>query len=138
MMVLDTNVISALMLPHMNEKVVAWLDRQTTDIWTTSVSILETRSGILMLPTGKRRQAMTDAFEELIGSTLRTRILPFDLASAEAAAFISANRIAIGINKETLDTQIAGIVVARGATLATRNVKDFEDLDIPLINPWQP
>jgi len=137
MIVLDTNVISALMLPRSNTSIVDWLNGQPNrQVWTTSVTVLETRSGILMLPDGKRRRGMAQAFGELVDKLLEGRILPFDARAAEAAAVIASSRILAGINKKTLDTQIAGIVVSRSATLATRNVKDFEDLDIPLVNPW--
>lgn len=68
---------------------------------------------------------------------LADRILPFDHAAAEAAATIAAIRITKGINIGARDTQIAGIVVSRSASLATRNLKDFSDLKIDLLNPWQ-
>jgi predicted nucleic acid-binding protein len=137
MIVLDTNVLSALMKPHAAQ-VHKWLDRQKRDaIWITSISILEGRSGILQLPLGRRRQAMTDAFDAVLERAIAGRILPFDETAAEAAAEIATRRIAVGLNIETLDTQIAGICVSRSATLATRNVRHFDDVGVPLINPWQ-
>lgn len=76
------------------------------------------------------------AFAASIDTIFRGRILPFDLEAAEHAASILSRRLRAGINKETRATQIAGIVSSRRATLATRNVKDFEDLAIALTNPW--
>ena len=138
MIVLDTNVISALMLPHFNRPVIAWLNPQSNNqIWTTSISVLEARFGILVLPDGKRKDRLAAAFSALLNDVLGARVLPFDTAAADAAAIVSSARMAVGINKKTLDTQIAGIVRSRNATLATRNIKDFDDLDIPLINPWE-
>ena len=137
MIVLDTNVLSALMKPHEAE-IRAWLDRQKLEtIWITSISVLEGRSGILQLPPGRRKVAMMQAFDAVFETAIVGRILPFDELAAEAAAEIATRRIAAGLNIETLDTQIAGICMSRKATLATRNVKHFHDLSLPIINPWQ-
>ena len=76
------------------------------------------------------------AFDRMLVELFVSRILPFDHEAAENSARIQADRIRRGINKETRDTQIAGIVMSRRATLATRNVRDFQDLDIPLVDPW--
>jgi predicted nucleic acid-binding protein len=138
MIVLDTNVLSALMTPKLNPEPVAWLDRQPAAfIWTTAVSIFESRAGIRLLPAGKRRDGLDTALDALVSQILADRILPFDHAAAEAAATIAGSRIRKGINIGARDTQIAGIVVSRGASLATRNLKDFGDLKIGLLNPWQ-
>lgn len=138
MIVLDMNVLSALMTPALNPGPVAWLDKQpATLVWTTAVSIFESRAGIRLLPKGKRRDALDVALDTLVADLLADRILPFDHAAAEAAATIAGSRIAKGINIGARDTQIAGIVVSRGASLATRNLKDFRDLEIDLLNPWQ-
>lgn len=137
MIVLDTNVISALMRPHRSVEIWNWLDRQPAEtLWTTTVSVYEIRAGIGLLPEGRRRRMLEDAFAASMEGVLGGRILPFDLDAAEHAAAILARRLQNGINKETRDTQIAGIVAARGAVLATRNLKDFDDLDIALVDPW--
>jgi len=138
MIVLDTNVLSALMTPQLNPEPIAWLDKQpATLVWTTAVNVFESRAGIRLLPSGKRRDGLDAALDALIAQMLADRILPFDHAAAEAAATIAGSRITKGINIGARDTQIAGIVVSRGASLATRNLKDFSDLKIGLLNPWQ-
>lgn len=138
MIILDTNVISALMRPEMNEVVAGWADAQTkTLLWTTSVSIMEVRIGLILMPDGARKQGLQRGFEALVGSVLSDRILPLDKEAAEVASRIAVVQMKRGINADIGDYQIAGIVQARRATLATRNVKDFADLDIPLVNPWQ-
>jgi predicted nucleic acid-binding protein len=138
MIVLDTNVISALMRPDMNPAVVSWLDRQTSSIvWITAISVLEVRSGLFLLPDGKRKSGLLERFDQFLRDEIVGRVLPFDRNAAEAASILSAKRIAVGRNIDRMDTQIAGIVVSRRAVLATRNIKDFNDLDIPLVNPWQ-
>lgn len=138
MIVLDTNVLSALMTPALNPEPLEWLDRQPpSSIWTTAVNVFESRSAIHLLPAGKRRQSLDAALDELIANILNDRILPFDRDAAEAAARIESRRISKGSNIGSRDTQIAGIAVSRGAALATRNLKDFNDLEIGLINPWR-
>ncbi|MEP9397832.1 type II toxin-antitoxin system VapC family toxin [Mesorhizobium sp. KR2-14] len=137
MIVLDTNVISALMRPAVNPEVVSWLDRESSSaIWITAISVLEIRSGLLLLPDGRRKSDLLERFDLFLDDAIAGRVLPFDRNAAEAASSLSARRIAIGRNIDALDTQIAGVAISRRAALATRNVKDFNDIDVPLINPW--
>jgi predicted nucleic acid-binding protein len=137
MIVLDTNVISALMRPKLHPEIIAWQDRQPrSSIWTTAISILEARSGIYLLPMGRRRAELNGGLDTLLAQAIVGRVLPFDLDAAEMSATIVATRVPLGRNIDTRDTQIAGIVMSRNATLATRNVRDFDDLDIELVNPW--
>jgi predicted nucleic acid-binding protein len=138
MIVLDTNVISALMVPGMNTAIVSWLDRQPASVvWMTAISLLEVRSGLFLLPDGRRKGGLLEQFDRLLKDVIANRILPFDRNAAEAAATLSAQRVAIGHVIDRMDTLIAGIVVSRRATLATCNIKHFSDLDVPLINPWE-
>ena len=136
MIVLDTNVVSALMLPQRSAEIRGWLDQQpTATLWTTTVSVYEILAGIDMLPEGRRRRALEEGFEASLG-LFAGRILAFDLDAAEHAALILSRRLLSGINKETRDTQIAGIAMSRKARLATRNIRDFQDLDLDLVDPW--
>ncbi|MEO4000715.1 type II toxin-antitoxin system VapC family toxin [Mesorhizobium sp. CAU 1732] len=139
MNILDTNVISAVMRPHRNAEIRHWLDVQpTASLWTTTVSIYEIVASLGTLPEGQRKRMLEKAFAASIETLFEARILPFDVEAAEHAGAILSRRLLAGTNKETRDTQIAGIVMSRRATLATRNVKDFSDLDIALVNPWTP
>ncbi|HEY6185291.1 MAG TPA: type II toxin-antitoxin system VapC family toxin [Terriglobales bacterium] len=136
MIILDTNVLSALMRQTPEPEVVAWLDQQPrTSIWTTSITLLEIRFGLQILATGKRRIALIQAFEELL-QAIDHRIAPFDMDAAEHAGSLMAGRRKKGRLVDLRDTMIAGIVLAHGATLATRNTTHFDDLSMPLINPW--
>ena len=136
MIVLDTNVISAVMRPADNAAPVEWLDMQAIDlIWTTSVTLFELRVGMLLLPQGQRRSGLIATLDAFL-SAIDHRILPFDARAAENAAQIAADRTAKGRNLSDHDTQIGGIVVSRRAKLATRNIKDFDDLGFALIDPW--
>jgi predicted nucleic acid-binding protein len=136
MIVLDTNVLSALMRQVPDAKAVAWLDEQSrTSVWTTSITILEIRFGLQIMAAGKRRSVLLEAFEGLLDQ-LEHRIAPFDDEAAGQAADLMALRQRKGRTVELRDTMIAGIVLARHATLATRDLVHFEDLSVPIINPW--
>jgi predicted nucleic acid-binding protein len=136
--ILDTNVISALMRASPDPAVVAWLDQQAADeLWITSVTVYELRLGLTVLPAGKRRRTLEEALVTLLIDDLEHRVLDFDSAAAVAACTLTAARRKRGRPIDFRDTQIAGIVLARRATLATRNVSHFADLDVPVVNPWK-
>jgi toxin FitB len=138
MIILDTNVLSALMLLQPETRVAAWLDRQPhTSIWTSSVTVFEIRSGLQTMPLGNRRSQRTAAFESLLSDIIDQRIASFDNPAGELAADIFAERQRRGPPGELRDTMIAGIVLASHATLATRNVKHFEDIASSVVNPWE-
>jgi toxin FitB len=137
MIILDTNVLGALMHTIPDATVVSWLDRQPAEsIWITSITLFETRFGLALLPSGRRRQALESAFDRLLKEDLENRILDFDSAAATAAASLAAARQKSGRSVDLRDTQIAGIALARRATLATRNVRHFSDLNISIVDPW--
>jgi toxin FitB len=138
MIVLDTNVISELMRPLPEARVLKWMDRQPIpSVWTTAVTLYELRAGLLGMPAGKKRTALNEFFEEWLETVLGRRILDFDAAAAERAAEVEAARRTKGKPKDARDTMIVGIVLANHATLATRNVKHFEDIAKSVVNPWE-
>ena len=138
MIILDTNVLSALMRPAPDEAVIAWLDEQPgSSVWTTAVTVLEIRFGLQILPAGKRRSGLMRAFESVLLDQLEQRIAPFDAAAAQHAAELMASRHRKGRPGDLRDTMLAGIVLAQRATLVTRNTRHFEDLTAPVLNPWQ-
>jgi predicted nucleic acid-binding protein len=136
--ILDTNVLSALMRRVPDAVVVSWLDQQPpASVWTTAINVLEIRYGLAILPAGKRRTGLIEAFEILLTRMLDNRVALFDTAAAEQAAQLMAARHRSGRPGELRDTLLAGIALARRATLATRNTRHFEDLSARLVNPWQ-
>jgi toxin FitB len=136
MIVLDINILSAVMRREPDAIVVTWLDQQSrTSVWTTSITVLEIRFGLQMMATGKRRSLLLQSFESLLDNMGR-RIAPFDDEAANQAANVMAARRLKGRPVELRDTMIAGIVLAHHATLATRNTVPFEDLAITVVNPW--
>lgn len=118
--------------------VVEWLDKQPAEsVWITSITVFEARLGLSLLPNGRRRKALETAFEQLLVGDLEGRVLDFDRPAAEAAAALAAARQRGGRVIDIRDTQIAGIVLARRAKLATRNIKHFSDLGAEVVNPWE-
>lgn len=138
MILLDSNVLSALMNDPPDGIVVTWLNRQRADeIWTSAVNVFEIRSGISCLPRGRRRSILETGFETLVTRVLTGRIAPLDRAAALEAGELSARRRSRGITVDVRDTLIAGIALTHRATVATRNVRHFQDLETGTINPWQ-
>ena len=137
MIVLDTNVISELEGRTHSERILAWLDDYAIErIFLTTITVGEVRYGIALLPEGKRRQQLASTFDR-IEAAFSGRILDFSLGAAHLYATISAARKNAGRSIETKDAMIAAICLSHGATLATRNTKDFEGLDLVLINPFE-
>jgi toxin FitB len=135
--ILDTNVLSALMQAKPDPVVVGWLDRQAAEsIWITSITVFETRLGLALLPQGRRRGALESAFASLLEEDLENRVLDFDTVAATAAAALAARRQKAGRSIDLRDAQIAGIALARRGTVATRDVRHFADLDVPVVDPW--
>jgi len=137
MIVLDTNVLSEFMRRQPDERVVAWLDRQTrSNLFTTAVTRGEMLYGVLILPDGQRKVRMQREVAAIFSVEMEGRVLPYDEAAADAHAAIAAVRRNRGRPVAQSDVMIAGIARSFGATLATRNVRDFEDCGIPLVDPW--
>lgn len=138
MTVLDTNVLSALMQAAPDQVVVGWLDRQPPDsIWITSITVFEARFGLALLPTGRRRSQLERAFDRVVAEDLSNRVLGLDEMAAVTAAQLAADRQRGGRPVDLRDTLIAGIAQSRRATIATRNTRHFEGLDVPVVDPWR-
>ncbi len=137
MIVLDTNVLSELMRPVPEPKVVVWLEQQAADaLFTTAITRGEMFDGAHRLPAGRRRSDLFREIEAIFSTDMAGRVLPYDEAAADAYAEITAMRRAQGRPSSQSDMMIAGIARSHGAALATRNVRDFEDCGISLIDPW--
>jgi toxin FitB len=137
MIILDTDVLSALMRRPPDPAVVAWLDEQPGEsIWTTEITVFEIRFGLALLDPGLRRRRLEEAFARALTEDLGGRVIPFDQDAATEAAARAAERRTAGRPVDFRDLEIAGVVVARRATLATSNTRDFQGLGIPLVDPW--
>jgi toxin FitB len=143
MIVLDTNVISALMRKEPEKPVVRWLDAQpAASVWITSITVMEIRFGLLSMPPHpmiktRRQDALLKSFELMLKNMIEARIASFDADAGIHAAALMSQRKRAGRPAEVRDTMIAGIVLANRATLATRNTQHFNDLPLTVINPWQ-
>jgi predicted nucleic acid-binding protein len=137
MIILDTNVVSALMMERPDAAIAAWLDTQAPiSVWTTAVTIFEIRFGLDTMEKGRRRSRREIEFENLVRNDLEHRILDFDENAAEAAAALMAARRRAGRGIDLRDAMIAGIAISQNAVLATRNVRHFESMSLTLLNPW--
>ncbi len=137
MIVLDTNVVSELAKPTPSSVVVAWLDAQD-GLAIAAPALAELRFGIARLPDGERRTTLNEAIDGLVADDLDGLVLAFDRASADAYGLIAAARERAGRPIGIADAQIAAICLVRNAVLATRNVRDFLDTGIEIIDPWDP
>jgi toxin FitB len=136
MMILDTNVLSALMRRTPDEAVIEWLNQQPrTSVWTTSITVLEIRFGLQILPVGKRRAVLMKTFETVL-DLIDARVAPFDSDAAQQAGDLMASCQKKGRSIDLRDAMIAGIVLSRHATLATRNTSHFEGISASVVNPW--
>jgi len=135
--ILDTNVVSAMMIEPPDAAVIKLLDERAPDsIWTTTVTLFELRFGIEYLPQSRQRSRLERALDRALEHTFQGRMLPFDEAAAHESATLSADRRRRGRPVEVRDTMIAGIVISRRAEFATGNVRHFADLGVAVIDPW--
>lgn len=137
MILLDTDVLSAMMRAEGEPTVERWLDAQAIEsVWTTTITVFEVHFGLTLLPSGRRRDALERAFTRALDEALGRRVVPFDRPAAEAAGTIASLRRREGRTIEIRDVQIAGIAASRKATLATRNLRHFEGPGVALVDPW--
>lgn len=137
MILLDTNVVSELMRSAPERAVVAWVRRRPrSDLYFSTVGEAELRYGAAILPEGRRRDALFANIDGMLESAFRDRVLPFDRQAARIYGRIAAMRRANGLHVEQIDCQIASIASAHGFEVATRNVGDFADMGVELVNPW--
>ncbi|TMH29847.1 MAG: type II toxin-antitoxin system VapC family toxin [Betaproteobacteria bacterium] len=137
MIVLDTNVVSELMKGEPDEAVSRWIAGQpAASLYTTSITQAEILYGIQRLSGGKRRSALQAAADAMFNEDLAGRVLAFGSEAARAYANIVASRMGAGRPMSQFDAQIAAIVLVERATLATRNLSDYEGCGVKLIDPW--
>lgn len=138
MILLDTNVISAIMRLDHEPAVETWFDRQNLDdLYVSTVALFESALGIERNAKGRKRRQLEASLSGIINNDMAGRILDFSLSDAKAAAVIRAEGFRSGQVIELADALIAGVAASRGATLATRNTKHFAGRGITLVDPWK-
>ncbi|WP_165367386.1 type II toxin-antitoxin system VapC family toxin, partial [Phytoactinopolyspora endophytica] len=136
MIVLDTNVVSELSSPAPEPAVAAWASRHPRDdVFITATTVAELLFGIRCLPDGRRKEELTIRMESVVGQDFDSRVLPFDVGAAKDYALIVSNRRRQGRPISVADAQIAAVCRNVSATLATRNIKDFSDTGVNVVNP---
>jgi predicted nucleic acid-binding protein len=137
MIVLDTNVVSEAMKPEPHPSVRAWLNNQAVEtLYLSSVTLAELLFGIAALPTGKRKDALIQALDGLMG-LFRDRVLPFDIDAVRHYAQLAATAKAAGRGFPTADGYIAAIAASRGFIVASRDLAPYEAANMAVINPWE-
>ena len=137
MIVLDTNVLSEALRPVPQPSVLDWLANQPrASLFITTVTRGEILYGIRLLADGKRRQGLWDAARKIFDADFADQVLSFDSEAADMYAEIAASRRAAGKPISQFDAMIVAMARSRGASVATRNVQDFEDCGVDVINPW--
>jgi toxin FitB len=135
---LDTNVVSEPLKPNAEPAVVAWIDAQVVEtLYLSTISVTELCYGIAVLPEGKRTESLRASLDKRILPLFESRILSFDRAAAESCAELRARVKALGQGMGTADSYIAGIAMAHGLTVATRDTQPFEAAGVPVVNPWK-
>ena len=133
---LDTNVVSELIRRSPDPTVEAWAaSHRLEDLFFSAVGEAELRYGAAVLPTGRRRDTPLSDIERMLRDAFGNRMLPFDTEGARADANIASRRRAAGRPVAPLDCQIAAIARSRDMAVATRNVRDFEDMGIEVVDP---
>lgn len=139
MIILDTNVLSEMIAPQPSPVVVNWLNEQPRNsLFLTTITQAELLYGVERLPAGKRRTGISVAVEAMLAIDFSGRILSFDADAARFYAKIVAVRENSGRPISQPDALIAAIARSHRARVATRNVRDFDECDIHLTNPWMP
>jgi hypothetical protein len=137
MIVLDTNVLSEALRPSPEPSVLEWLAKQPrASLFTTAVTQGEILYGIGLLADGKRQRGLRDAAKRIFSEDFAGQVLTFDSDAADMYAEIAAERRMAGKPISQFDAMIAAMALSRGATLATRNVQDFDDCGVEIVNPW--
>lgn len=138
MIILDTNVISEFMTSKPQPCVHNWLNKQVSlSLYVSTITLAEIGYGLRSMPEGKRQRLLNDRFEQFVDLVFSGRVLSFEEKAAKQYGELMAHRREIGRPMSVCDGQIAAIAQTTGFAVATRNIKDFEECQIKLINPFE-
>jgi toxin FitB len=138
MILLDTNVVSEAWRPRPNPEVIAWIDSQPANsLYLCTPVLAELRYGAELLPSSPRRERIRGLIDRLETDTYRGRIFPLDVTAATEFGRLAAQRERAGRQMKPMDALIAAIALSQQAILATRDVRDFANIGLELINPFE-
>ena len=132
---LDTNVISEVIRSTPHARVVTFLTAHD-DLWLSSIVIHELEYGLQRMAQGQRRASLQDSLLGIIAE-YEDRILPLERGGAEWAARFRAHAQRSGRTLDLGDALIAGTAKTHDLAIATRNIRDFDGLDVEVVNPWE-
>jgi predicted nucleic acid-binding protein len=137
MILLDTNVVSEVMKTRPAEAVVVWLNGQDSEkLYVSAITIGEIAYGLRILPDGKRRSGLRERFERFVALAFDQRVVVYDESAARIYGEMMGDRKELGLPMSVPDGQIAAIARLNHMSVATRNVSDFENCGIEVINPF--
>jgi hypothetical protein len=137
MILLDTNIVSEMMKPTGDAKVRLWIDSYAElDFYIATPVVAELRFGLALLPQGRKKDALAKACDVIEDEIFAGRILAFDQRAAHAFARLRAKRQGLGKPLGVIDAMVASVASAHAMTLATRNISDFSDLELAVVNPF--
>jgi toxin FitB len=137
MIIIDTNVISEMMKPSPMPAVISWVDSQeATQLFITTITIAEIFYGINVLPDGNRRRLLEESFDKALKDAFKHRVLSFDETAAHFYGKIMSQRKILGRPLGIPDGQIVAIARTHNFSIATRNIRDFADCEVDVINPF--
>lgn len=138
MILLDTNVISEPLRREPEPGVIEWIDAQALEtLYLSAITVAGLRSGIALLPAGKRRTGLLENLERRVLPLFAGRVLPFDLPCTQTYAELIAKAQRAGLAIAAADGFIAATAAANGFAVATRDTSPFEAAGITVINPWK-
>ncbi len=134
---LDTNVLSEMMRRTPSPEVAAWVSRQPGELlFTASVCQAEILAGIAVLADGRRKHDLASAAHAMFAEDFAGRVLPFNVEAAVAYADVFADRRRAGRAVATIDLMVAALARTQDASIVTRNIRDFDDCGVDVVNPW--
>lgn len=137
MILVDTNIVSEAMKLRPDLAVIAWMNAEAPDsLYICTPVLAELRYGIERLARGRRKELLAAGLDRVENDLYRGRILSFDQAAAANYGRLTVNREQQGRRMEQMDALIAAIALTHGAIVATRDVSDFADLGLEVINPF--
>ena len=138
MILRDTNVVSAMMMPAPPGPIIKWLNHQeTVTLFLSTITIGEIAYGLAVLADGSRRRSLAQRFDRFVADGFEQRVLDFHRRAALDYGEVMSRRRAMGRPLTALDGQIAAVACVNHLAVATRNVRDFEHCDIDLVNPFE-